>query len=261
MSTTCCLQRPGSAIVASFSEKIWSQSMWWKNYVRFMCQVLTCDFLSGFSHLFSLFPISKMTSCEPISSFIHDIGADHTQFLTWRRRPRNLPVRGLKRPKVSEIVIPGLFFIHAFRKKAFDANELAVCLWKDELGSIQWSPAAAATANLNNKPTALAPLPPPPSRTGSSIGSGATGPATLDRTTSTTLAAIPPLLSRGSSTGASPPLPRRTSMLEPPPLPVRASVFPVSSTSDAATPPPPPSRSATCRITQILDAAVSWLGC
>ena len=256
MSTTCCLQRPGSAIVASFSEKIWSQSMWWKNYVRFMCQVLTCDFLSGFSHHIE-----------------NDFLWADILIYSWHRR-RSYPVSDMK-AKASRLASSGaekaqgfrdrntrFIFIHISRKKAFDANELVVCLWKDELGSIQWSPAAAATVNLNNKPTALAPLPPPPSRTGSSIWSGSTGPATLDRTTSTTLAAIPPFLSRGSSTGASPPLPRRTSILEPPPLPVRrASVFPLSSTSDVSTPPPPPLRSATCRITKILDVAVSWLGC
>jgi len=53
---------------------------------------------------------------------------------------------------------------------------------EDELGS--------SGANLNNKSTALVSLPPPPSRTRSSMGPGSTGPVTLDRT-STTPAAIP----------------------------------------------------------------------
>ena len=112
------------------------------------------------------------------------------------------------------------------------------------LKKTNWDPYSGAPpppprANPNNKPTTLAPLPPPPNRT----GLGSTGPATLDRTTSTAPVAIPPLPNRGSSTGA-PPLPRRTSTLEPPPLPVRrASVSPVSSISDISTPHPPPSRS------------------
>ena len=57
------------------------------------------------------------------------------------------------------------------------------------LKNTNWDPYSGV--NLNNKPTALASLPPPPSRTKSSMGPGFTGPVTLDRTTSTTPAAIP----------------------------------------------------------------------
>ncbi|KXN91367.1 hypothetical protein AN958_01024 [Leucoagaricus sp. SymC.cos] len=95
--------------------------------------------------------------------------------------------------------------------------------------------------NPNTKPQALTHLPPPPSRTGSSISSGSTSPPTLNRLPSIASSVAPPLPSRVNSIGGPPPLPRRSNTLEPPPLPERrASPSPTISHSLL---PLPPSRS------------------